>query len=181
MSETATAAAAGRKPRFHSDPTPPKSPLEGVPDAAWGRLVTAFEVQPTRAVSASGGLGAYDLRPRELVESGLATNLRYVSKPGQRAHHECDLLPQGSAGPQDPARLREAFLRDPLAQLAALGRVVSRYHQQLMSGELQVPQGLSVAGAIALLRRGGRGALASWPDGTLPNTRSFVERAREAF
>ena len=145
----------------------PESPLRGVNDAQWSRFVAVLEVQPIGAVSDSGGLGAYDIRPRRLVELGRATNLRYVQAPSGRWIHVCDF--DG-----------ERFLADPIAQYSVLSRSISLYYAALKGGELQMPKDVSLSGALAILHRGGRGAFKAYPD-LFDNTRSLYEAAKEIF
>lgn len=147
------------------------SPLPGVTAEAWARFYPALDVQPIGAVSASGGLGSYDLRPRRLVELGLATNLRGGRTPSGRQAWTCDLLPPLS---------RHSFLANPVTQYMVLSRSMLRYHAQILSGELLRPDGVSLAGALSILHRGGRGALAAFPD-LFDDTRALYEKARGAF
>lgn len=147
-----------------------KSPLAGVADAAWTRFIKALEVQPIKAVSESGGLGSYDLRPRRLVELGLARNLRTAHTEKGRQIYECDLV-KGT---------RDRFLVNPIAQYEALARSMQRYAEALDKGEIEKPDGLSKAGALAILHVGGRGALKSWPE-LFDHTRARYEAAQGAF
>lgn len=149
----------------------PANPLPGIPPAAWRRLVDALEVQPVASVSASGGLGAYDLRPRRLVELGYASGLRYCRTAAGRQVHACEF-----ARPWTEAR----FLSDPVAQYAALSRSLSLYFGALMNGELRRPAGVSLSGALAILHVGGRGALDGWPK-LFDGTRVRYEAARDIF
>ena len=160
------------------------SPLPGVPAEAWERFAQELALmpdprdpaklvpRPMGAVSESGGLGAYDMRPRRLVELGLGRNLRSVHpKPGGARFHICDfVLPL----------TQDAYLGNPLTQYLALTRSMKRYHADLVSGALPRPEGVSLGGALAILHRGGRGALTAWPD-LFPDTRALCERARGAF
>lgn len=152
-------------------PVPLRSPLRGVGDGAWTRLVRALDVQPARAISESGGFGSYDLRPRRLVELGRAKNLHSVRTPSGRQVYKCDLVL-----PLTQTRL----LMDPLVQLEILTQSLSRYHAQLMSDELVLPKDASLAGVLAILHRSGRGALTGWPK-LFPQTRALYEAAQGAF
>lgn len=155
--------------RFRSTLT---SPLPGVSAEAWARFYHALDVQPIDAVSASGGLGSYDLRPRRLVELGLGCRLRSRrTAPGGARVYVCDFVPPLS---------QRAFLHNPVTQYQVLVRSMVGYHQKLQSGELVRPDGVSLAGALAILHRGGRGALARFPD-LFPDTRALYERAQGAF
>ena len=85
--------------------------------------------------------------------------------------YACDLLP-----PLTEKRL----LTDPLRQLAILRQSLALYHEQLCKNEIVRPEGVTVAGALAILHKGGRGALTSWPN-LFPETRAIYEAARGAF
>lgn len=63
---------------------------------------------------------------------------------------------------------------------STLVKSILMYHQALMRDELKRPEGVSMAGALAILHRGGRGALAGWPK-LFPNTRALYEAAHGAF
>jgi hypothetical protein len=147
-----------------------KSPLAGVPDGAWEKFVKALEVQPIKAVSESGGLGSYDLRPRRLVELGFAKNLRSKRTDKGRQVYECDL-----AAPMTSDR----FLKDPIVQYNVLAKSIAKYAEDLDRGAIKKPD-VSKAGALAILHVGGRGALQSWPE-LFENTRAVYEAAQGAF
>lgn len=152
----------------------PKSPLPGVPYANWHRFMLALEVQGVRDVSDSGGLGAYDFRPRRLVELGYAKNLKVTRTKANRQVHSCEfVLPW--------TRLK--FLTDPMAQIEALEKSILEYHRRVLSGELKRPDGCSVAGACAILHRGGTGTLEAFARGEelFEGTKALFDRAKGAF
>ena len=165
-------------PRFQSTLT---SPLPGVSIDGWKNWLTMLEIQrlpdgrevirPMRAISESGGFGSYDMRPRRLVELGYAHNLRYERTEAGRYIHTCDFL---SPWTQD------RFLEDPLAQQRAVARSAALYHKGLTSGELVRPKEASLAGVLAVLHRGGKGALKGFPN-LFDETRALYEAARGAF
>lgn len=150
--------------------SPLPSPLLSVSALAWERFAAALEVQPPRAISASGGFGAFDLRPRRLVELGYAQSAPPVRK-GRRLIQVCTFLAPWT---------EQRFLRSTLAQVRALGLSMKLYQEDLTAGTLQRPANLSLAGALAILHRGGRGALAGWPM-LFDDTRALYERAKGAF
>lgn len=156
------------RPRFSSNT---RSPIEGVSDDAWMRFVAALEVQPIRAISASGGFGSYDTRPRRLVELGLATDPEYIRGESGRFAHRCKL--------NAPLTV-ERFLADPVIQYAALTKSIAAYYAEIMSGALRVPSDATLAGTLAILHRGGRGALASWPK-LFEETRRLYDAVKDAF
>lgn len=147
------------------------SPLAGVPADAWRSLVAALDVQPISAVSTSGGLGSYDVRPRRLVEIGYAVNLRSSRTGAGRQIYVCDFVLPWT---------QRRFLADPVAQYVVLTRSSSLYYEAMRSGELQRPDGVSLSGALAILHVGGRGALKGWPD-LFSDTRARFEAAQGLF
>jgi hypothetical protein len=74
----------------------------------------------------------------------------------------------------------ERFLSDLIVQSEMLSHSISVYYVALMSGELTKPSNVSFAGALAILHRGGTGALKAYPD-LFDNTRALFERAKGAF
>ena len=149
----------------------PESPLEGVTRDAWQRFVAALEVQGVGDVSESGGLGAYDIRPRRLVELGYAVDLRSIRTVAGRQVYECDF-----ALPWTKTR----FLSDSVAQYTVLAKSIRLYYDAVRRGELSKPENCSMAGTLAILHRGGRGALKGWPD-LFEDTRALYQAARGAF
>lgn len=147
------------------------SPLPGVGDDAWARFVTALEVQPVKAMSESGGFGAYDLRPRRLQELGLVTVTKLTRGPSGRSMCECNFV---------APMTRDRFLSDPLTQYRALVKSMTDYHRELTDGSKTKPADISMAGALAVLHRGMHGALRSWPN-LFDNTRALYEAAQGAF
>jgi len=154
--------------RFVSGPV---SPLEGVSSDAWSHFVAALEVQAVDAVSDSGGLGSYDIRPRRLVELGYAVGLDSKRTPAGRQIRVCNFVLPWT---------QKRFLEEPVAQYVALSKSISLYHRAIVSGELKVPEGVSVAGALVILQRGGTGALKAWPN-LFDNTRALFKAAQGAF
>lgn len=155
--------------RFYARQT--ASPIAGVSMDAWGRFAKAMEVQSNTAVSASGGLGTYDIRPRRLVELGLCANLRLVNKHKERSVYECDFkLPW----------TKDRFLGDLMAQCRVFAQSMALYRKDLADKVITQPDGVSLAGALAILHVGGQGALRAWPD-LFENTRARYESAQGAF
>lgn len=161
------------------------SPLAGVSLPAWRRFVAALELEdvpgqaprPRRMdqVSVRGGFGSYDLRPKRLQELGYVADLE---RQGGRAYKR---QPQVYACRFLAPHTRDRFLADPTAQLRALSISMRSYQDDFAAGRLVRPAGLSLAGALALLHCGGRGALAAYPGNVFPHTRAVLERAQGAF
>jgi hypothetical protein len=147
------------------------SELVDVSDEGWALFVRSLEVQPIKTISSSGGLGSYDMRPRRLVELDRASNLRSVRAHGKRHTYDCDFK---------APLTKERFLDDVMLQYRVFSQSMKRYHEELRSGALKQPDGVSLAGALAILHVGGRGALRAWPE-LFDNTRARYEAAQGAF
>lgn len=146
------------------------SALAGVDDGAWDCFTRALCVQPINAISASGGFGCWDLRPRRLGELGVMTDLRYVAGPG-RDRWEGDFVSPWSA---------DVLLGDVIAQHGLFVASMRLYAAALADGRIVRPVEVSRAGALAILHRGGRGALASWPR-LFDDTRAIFDAAKGLF
>jgi hypothetical protein len=150
--------------RFANTAVP--SPLEGVSASAWRAFVTVLAVQPTSAISRCGGLGAYNIRPRRLVELGRATNFRRI---GNRK--VCDFIEPWT---------QKRFLSDRVAQDAVLVKSMRAYYSALRDGSIKKPEDVSMSGALVLLHSGGRGALENWTE-MFDGTKSLYELTKGLF
>jgi hypothetical protein len=97
-----------------------------------------------------------------------------VDAPGSKGHGCFDVRPRrleeiGLEVPRTFAECYEAFEKS-----------VAAYVADIDAGRVAVPEGVSRAGAVAILQRGGRGALAAYPD-LFSDTREVYDRARECF
>lgn len=82
-----------------------------------------------------------------------------------------------------PRRLAEIGLNTPITfqeGYDAFAKSVATYMDDIRAGRLTVPDGVSHAGALVLLQRGGRGALAKYPE-MFSDTREVFDRAKECF
>jgi hypothetical protein len=147
------------------------SPLAGIPAHAWRRFVAALKVQNFDRVSIGGGLGAYNIRPRRLVEIGRAKHFRRVQDIDGPAKQVCDFIAPWT---------EERFLADPTAQYAVLVKSMRLYYDALRDGTVKRPTGVSLAGALVVLHAGGRGALEGWPD-LFDDTKALFEATRGMF
>lgn len=80
-------------------------------------------------------------------------------------------------------RLEELGLATPITfeeGYVAFMRSVAGYSDDIRDGRLTVPDGVSRSGALAILQRGGRGALAAYPD-MFSDTRKVYDLAKECF
>lgn len=150
------------------------SPLLDVDSRAWSRFATAMEVQPVHAVSSSGGLGAYDMRPSRLCELGYAKKEKQRRlEDGGRQVQACTFIGKWT---------REKFLTHPVEQYTAFCRSMRLYQEALREGKpRRLPAELPLASALAILHRGGRGALERWPDAIFPATAKLLERVGRCF
>lgn len=148
-----------------------ESPLSGVSNEVWGKFYRTLKIQPSDQVSESGGLGAFDIRPRRLVELKYAEGLRTERTAKGRQIHVCEFFLPWT---------EEKFLEDSIAQYVAFRRSMLLYYTAMTSGELKLPEGVSKAGALAILHRGGEGALKSWPN-IFSDTRAVFDRVQGLF
>ncbi len=82
-----------------------------------------------------------------------------------------------------PRRLAELGLANPTTFeecYKAFAKSVATYADDIRDGRLTAPDGVSRAGALAILQRGGRGALAAYPE-LFSDTREVYGRAKECF
>jgi hypothetical protein len=75
---------------------------------------------------------------------------------------------------------QKRFLTEPIAQYVAFSKSISLYYRALMSGELQQPEKASKAGVLAVLHKGGRGALKAWPN-LFDSTKALYESVKGVF
>ena len=143
--------------------------LVGVSYETWRCFAAAMEVQPVSAVSSTGGLGAYAIQPRRLVELGGATRLRYEGEDG--CVQVCDFV---------APMTRERFLSDLRHQYGVFARSIMLYDQQLERGELVRPEGATRAETLAALHIAGRGVLKDWAN-MFERTRLRCNAVREIF
>lgn len=130
-----------------------QSPLAGVSASVWSAFVRALDTQAIGAVSASGGYGSFDLRPRRLAELGYMQDLRSTDRNGRTIQVGAFVHPFTEA----------KLLVDPILQYRILVTSIKGYDAELTAGEVTKPAAVSRSGALAILHRGGRGALRTWP------------------
>lgn len=149
------------------------SPLKGVSDAAYARLVDALSIdddagpnygrpRPFDARTHAGGLGCFGILPRRLVDIGVARAVRIVD---------------GKAYVVD---LQRDFLVNPLVQRDALGESLLRYDVDEVS-KLALPRGITRAGVLALYHRLGPQALQKWQRHKQQATIVLFRRANGLF
>lgn len=128
-----------------------RSPLEGVPDEAWSTFVSASLTSKFDAVSPSNHLGAFELTPRRLADLGLLKGLkRMQSKKSGRSIW---------VGKFVPPMTDKDFLKNPQIQFAVFKASMVDYSRRISVGEIQMPSGVSLSGALAILHRAGPSGL----------------------
>jgi hypothetical protein len=140
------------------------SPLEGVSDGAWTTFADRMRTQAFGAVSPSNAIGAWALKPRRLADLGLVAGLSYIKDPKDPAAQRNIFV-----GEFIPPRTTRSFQHDPKDQYIAFSNSMKDYHQRMQSGDIPspdggVPAGMTVAGALSILHRGGPAALQKWND-----------------
>lgn len=155
---------AGRSSRFSG--TLFKSPLSEVTDAAWDAFVRTLSMRPIGATSEAGGIGSFDILPRRLGELGVMMNMRR----GPDGKWTGDFVQPYSA---------ESIRCDAGLQLRIFTLSMREYDKDLVG--MTRPPGASRSGCLAILHRGGAGALGRWPGGAFRTTREIFERANNLF
>jgi len=139
--------------------------LPGVSNEACDAFVRAMSTQAITATSRAGWIGSFELRPRRLGEIEVMTNVR-------RGPHSWtgDLLPGYESLPKSGTKQYEVFARSN-----------KLYDDQMTSGEIARPDGVSRSGALAVLHCGGREALVTWPKGAFKSTKILFEKTNGTF
>lgn len=136
----------------------------------WTLFRKAFEVAPSHVVTRSGGYGLYDLRPRRLVELGYANGLRRALN-GKREIWKCSFTGGWT---------ERMFLGNPARQREVFRLSMMDYAAQIERGQITLPDGCTLAGALAILHLGGRGALKKFPE-LFPLTKRRYDAVSEMF
>ena len=147
------------------------SPLPGVSNEAWAKFVRLLETQDVRSKSASGGFGAYDMRPKRLAELGIVRLTGLGRNHANRQHYECEFIAPWN---------RDKFLSDPRLQYRVLVMSMERYAEDIRVGKVTKPADISLSGALAILHRGMTGALKSYPN-LFSDTRRLLSDAQGVF
>lgn len=160
---------------FRPDDRVLKSELAGVSNEAWTEFVFAMKVQALDMVSPSNGLGMFDLRFKRLADLGLVENL----------HYKRDIITNRSVQVADWVLplTKEAFLKSASAQYRVFTTSMRAYYGEICSGKLRLISGMSPSGALAILHRGGRAALAKWgdPEEQFESTRELYRATKGVF
>ncbi len=152
--------------------SPITSPIPGVAtDDAWAAWLAGMTVQGVTATSESGGIGMFALRPSRLAEIGIMdpATLRREKLPSGRWRESGEFVAPWS---------RATFFLDE--QHEAISISVRVYLAEIAARKIVVPDGVSTAGALAVLQRGKRAALGAYPN-LLSDTLALYERVKGCF
>lgn len=147
-----------------------KSEIVGVSDARWTAFVRSLKTASPGSVSRWNALGMFEMKPRRLVDLGLMSNPGKVRAEGSRTVWVAEWV----------APITErTFLQNPRIQYRALVVSMQRYAAAIT----ELPTGLSLSGALAVLHRCGPQGLATWSDSgkKFPATVELVARANGIF
>lgn len=159
---------AAEQPRLVERRRSLQSEIENVDDADWTDFVLAMKTQEPGAVSASNEMGMFGMKPRRLADLGLMRNLKGVRSPTDRMVWIGEWVPPFSEA---------KFLASPALQYQAFSESMRRY----VAG-IEVPEEMSLSGALAILHRCGPNGLRSWSGGErFPSTVALFERANDIF
>lgn len=152
-----------------------KSELPGVSNEAYTHFVFVMKVAALGAVSPSNGLGMFDMRYKRLADLGIVENPRYKR----------DVITNRSVQIADwvAPLTREGFLKSASVQYKVFVASMGKYFLDLRDRRLVLPQGVTASGALAILHRGGPGALTKWsePDQQFESTRELFAHANGVF
>lgn len=132
--------------------TPIATALSGVSDRAWTEFVRRMAVAPLSAVSPSNALGMFELSVRRLADLGIVGSLVRTTKDNRTIWCADFIAPMTS----------DKFLKSAKAQYQALARSMRDYADRIASGEVARDPRISLAGALAILHRGGPSGLKTW-------------------
>lgn len=157
---------------FRPDGRVLESPLSGVSNEQWTDFAFAMKVGRLDLISPSNGLGMFDMRYKRLADLGLVENLRYKR----------DVVTNRSVQVADwlPPLTRALFLKNASAQLKVFVASMKSYFNDLRDG-LPMPEGASMSGCLAILHRGGHGALAKWNECKFESTLELFNVANGVF
>ena len=147
------------------------SAIPGVSDEAWTKFVRVMRTAEPKAISASNAVGMFEMMPRRLSDLGLVENLARKKLPSGRVGWVFAFVPPLTA---------EQFLGSSLVQYRVFCDSMRDYVRRIDSGEIEIPAGMSLSGALAVLHRAGPEGLR--PGGEqFPATKALYARAKDIF
>lgn len=137
-----------------------KSEVPGVDDEAWTDFVLAMKTALPSAVSASNGLGLFEMKIRRLADLGLVKNLKNKRSSGGRMIWTGDWV---------SPMTEKKFLASAQKQYEAFVASVKAYVAGLADGTIANPdggrpEGMSLSGILAVLHKCGPSGLKTWND-----------------
>ena len=149
------------------------SPLQGVTDDQWTRFVAIMMTEPTTAVGPSNELGAFQFKPRRLVDLGILRGHL------ERTRSEKSNRVIWATAEQEDRDRAEAFLKSIRAQERAFTKSCVDYASKIASGEISKHPSTSLSEALAILHRSGPKGLSSrW---VFPATQALADKAAGIF
>lgn len=133
------------------------SQLPDVPDDAWTQFVRAMIVAPLSSVSASNGLGLFDMTPRRLADLGIVRKLERSKSPTSGRTIWIAVFVRPLTCYQ--------FLRSPTIQYGVFSSSNRDYAKKIANGEIEKSPETSLSGALAILHRAGPKGLEGWKRG----------------
>jgi hypothetical protein len=171
-SEVSPLAASRLRPFRHNDRVLP-SELPGVSNEQWTDFVLMMKVGSLNTISSSNGLGMFDIRYKRLADMGLVTNLRYRQDViTRRSVQEADWV---------APLTRDKFLKSAGVQLKVFSESCKDYFNWLKCEQVKLPEGATFSGALAILHRGGKSALAKWDQQQFESTLELYRRVNGVF
>jgi len=148
------------------------SELPTVSDEAWADFVRGMATSDATSVSEGNALGMFELTPRRLADLGYVKGLTRTCVAGRTMWVAKFIEPMTTA----------KFLRNPRAQYSAFAKSMKDYAEKIFAGEISKPEGMSLAGALAILHRAGPKGLETWTRGErFVTTEMLYNRVAEAF
>lgn len=153
------------------------SELPGVSSEAWTKFARAMRTAQRGAVSASNGIGGWELKPRRLADLGLMKNTSCVRSATGRMVWVGEFV--------SPLTLKD-FLANTKLQYQAFSASMRKYLAGLRNGSIAkpdggTPAGITLSGVLAILHRCGPNGLKSWNTKQFPDTAALYESANGIF
>jgi hypothetical protein len=156
-----------------------QSPIPEVTDEGWTQFAVAMKTQDPTVVSASNGLGMFDMKPRRLADLGLMKIIGSTRSPARR---------MAWLGEWVSPLTQDKFLATPNLQYRAFAASMKRYVGGLRDGSVPLPDGglppeMTLSGVLALLHRCGPNGLKTWSDAgkRFPATIALFEATNGLF
>lgn len=149
------------------------SALPNVDADRWTQFARCMMTQPLSAVSASNGLGLFDIRPRRLADLGVVVRLARKESPAGRLVWVAAFVPPLTCS---------GFLNSPYAQYAVFCRSIRDFAKRIDSGEIAKEPDMSLSEALAVLHKCGPSGLKTWATSErFPETEKVVSRVAGVF